>query len=164
MQLVSKKLCKIVMVSIVCGFTRKGKKCWVVLIRKPLIFFFFWDGFSETRPTKIGGFACFWVKSLKPGVVSLKPGVLLWWFHWNQGFWRSQNPLVSMNTTTTKSPGFNEYHLSVSSFYTQITREYCQFRRPSFTEYRPKNKKIWARFQWNRSFSHFLPHFTSEYH
>ena len=71
-----------------------------------------------------------------------------------------------MNTTTTKSPGFNEYHHSVSSFYTQITREYRHFRRPSFTEYRQKKKyeRVSNETALLAIFSHILPLNTTNFY
>ena len=71
-----------------------------------------------------------------------------------------------MNTTTTKSPGCNEYHHSVLSFYTQITREYCHFRRPSFTEYRQKKKyeRVFNETALLAIFSHILPLNTTTFY
>ena len=67
--------------------------------RETAQFFYFLDGFSETRSIEIGGFTCFWGKNLKPVVVSLKPEIL----------------------AKPKFSGFNEYHHGVSSFYPQNT-------------------------------------------
>ena len=78
--------------------------------RETAQFFYFLDGFSETRSIEIGGFTCFWGKNLKPVVVSLKPEIL----------------------AKPKFSGFNETHHGVSSFYPQITREIANFRSTEF--------------------------------
>ena len=95
-----------------------------------------------------------------PIPVSVKPGADPWWFQWR--------PPCFNEYYHGRPPCFNEYHHGVSSFYTQITREYSQFRRPSFTEYRPKRKKKYERVSFETAllviFAHILPLNTTNFY
>ena len=82
-------------------------------------------------------------------VDSLKPG--------------AEGPRVSMNSSTARAPGFNEYHHGVSSFNPQkhVNTAKLVARVSLNTGQKKKNMRV---FHLKPCFSHFLPNFSSEYH
>ena len=108
---------------------------------KPLIFFFFYDGFRETW-AKICGFTCSGGWKLETNGGFIETG----------GFGDVQG---RRPWTSPKSPSFNEYHHWFSSFHTPRTREYRKVLPklhwiPSY-----KNKINMSVFPLKPSFSHF---------
>ena len=80
---------------------------------KPLIFFFLYDGFSETW-ANICGFTCSGGWKLETNGGFIETGGF--------GDVKGRRPF-----TSPKSPSFNEYHHWFSSFHTPKTREYHIF-------------------------------------
>ena len=108
---------------------------------KPLIFFFLYDGFSETW-ANICGFTCSGGWKLETNGGFIETGGF--------GDVKGRRPF-----TSPKSPSFNEYHHWFSSFHTPRTREYRKFSPkfrwiPSY-----KNKINMSVFPLKPSFSHF---------